>query len=144
MTTVSFRIDDRTKRRLDTLQARHGVKLSHVFRAGVADKLAELERFYAARRAAHPEEAVVEVLSDNPAVEKVVLFGSRARGDATERADIDVAVSAPDLDAGGWLDLLASLEEAETLLVIDAVHLEEAQPPFREEILRTGKVIYER
>ena len=33
-------------------------------------------------------------------VEKIILFGSRARGDHTERSDIDLAVSGGDFDKG--------------------------------------------
>ena len=35
-------------------------------------------------------------------VEKIILFGSRARGDHTERSDIDLAVSGGDFDGFYW------------------------------------------
>ena len=55
--------------------------------------------------------------------EKIVLFGSRARGDHTERSDIDLAVYGmpPEGRAGFRLDL----EELPTLLKFDVVHVDE-------------------
>jgi len=77
-----------------------------------------------------------------PAVERVWLFGSRAQGGADPRSDIDVAVACPDERA--WFDLLDRLEELPTLLRIDATRLEDAEPAFREEVARTGRLIHER
>lgn len=79
-----------------------------------------------------------------PAVERLVLFGSRAKGDAEARSDIDIAVSCPTADTDNWLDICRVAEEAETLLKIDLVRLEDASPAFRRRIQREGKVLYER
>lgn len=38
---------------------------------------------------------LVERLARHPAVRRVILFGSRARGDHRERSDIDFAFDAP-------------------------------------------------
>ena len=73
-------------------------------------------------------------------VQKVVLFGSRARGDNWERSDIDLAVSGGDIPRFA-LDLD---EEVWTLLLFDVVNLDEpVQPSLLEEIARDGVVIYE-
>jgi predicted nucleotidyltransferase len=90
------------------------------------------EAMLAARLAAHPE------------VRRVILFGSRARGTAAERADVDLAIEAPGASARQWLDLLAELDDAPTLLSIDAVRLEEAPAPLRSRIAAEGRVLYER
>lgn len=80
-----------------------------------------------------------------PWVRRIILYGSRARGDTAERSDIDLAVEAPWATRRQWLDLWFFLvEEAETLLRVDAVRLEEAPPELKERILAEGKVIYER
>ena len=49
MKTLSIRIDDETKRRLDALTAKHGINKSHVVRQALVAKLEELEDFYLVR-----------------------------------------------------------------------------------------------
>ncbi|MDX1655779.1 MAG: nucleotidyltransferase domain-containing protein [Candidatus Competibacteraceae bacterium] len=83
-------------------------------------------------------------LADDPAVERIVLYGSRARGDHESRSDVDLAIAAPKADDRHWLQLVFDLEEADTLLAINPVRLEEVSADFRERILREGRVLYER
>ncbi|MDO4492392.1 MAG: nucleotidyltransferase domain-containing protein [Clostridia bacterium] len=72
-------------------------------------------------------------------LDRLILFGSRARGDHRERSDIDLAVLGGDtarfaLDAD---------EETSTLLRFDIVDLGGAvQPELLESIRRDGKVLY--
>ena len=42
--------------------------------------------------------ATLDLIRAVPAVRRIVVFGSRAVGDEEERSDIDLAISAPDLD----------------------------------------------
>lgn len=74
-------------------------------------------------------------------ITKVILFGSRARGDNRERSDIDLAIS------GGNV-VLFSLdieEEVPTLLFFDVVDLDgPIQPELLDSIRREGVVIYEK
>ena len=74
--------------------------------------------------------------------EAILLFGSRARGDAEPRSDIDLAVAASALTRTEWLRVVDALEETETLLPIQAVLLGAAPPALRERILREGVVLY--
>ena len=74
-------------------------------------------------------------------VEKVILFGSRARGDNKERSDIDLAVE------GGNTALFAveADEIINTLLMFDIVDLGGfVQDELRQSIEREGKIIYEK
>ena len=87
---------------------------------------------------------LVGLLSARPEVEQVILFGSRARGDAEERSDIDLAIVAPAALPRQWLDIAFLLEQADTLLPIDVVRWEEAAAPLREKILAEGEILYER
>lgn len=91
-----------------------------------------------------PAQAVVRQLLDIAEVERVWLFGSRARGDAAPRSDIDLGIAAPGATAERWHQILARIEDAPTLLPVDVTRLEEASPAFREEILRTGHLLHER
>lgn len=84
-------------------------------------------------------------LARHPAVERVWLFGSRARGDHLERSDIDLAIEAPAMAELDWLRIKLDFEdEAPTLLLIDLVRLDDAPKDLREQILEEGRIIYER
>lgn len=74
-------------------------------------------------------------------VQRVLLFGSRARGDFLEKSDIDLAVS------GGEKALFAFdvNETTSTLLMFDIVDLDkEIQPRLRAAIEREGILLYEK
>ena len=72
---------------------------------------------------------------------KVILFGSRARGDFKERSDIDLAVSGGDISGFA----LAVDEETDTLLQYDVVNLDSrVDEALLENIERDGKVLYEK
>ena len=72
---------------------------------------------------------------------RVVLFGSRARGDSWERSDVDLAVAGGDVVRFS-LDVD---EELPTLLMFDVVNLDgPVQPELLEEIQRDGVLLYEK
>lgn len=74
-------------------------------------------------------------------VSSVVLFGSRARGDFSEKSDIDLAVSGGDF----CLFCLDVQEEAPTLLSFDFVNLDDPiGAKLRESIELEGRVLYEK
>jgi uncharacterized protein len=84
-------------------------------------------------------------LGRHPAVQRVWLFGSRARGDSFERSDIDLAVEAPEIDRGEWENLHLDLEEgAETLLLIDVVLIDDLPESFGRRVRREERLLYER
>jgi predicted nucleotidyltransferase len=87
---------------------------------------------------------LVARLSAEPSVLRVILFGSRARGDAEQRSDVDLAVEAPSLSGREWLRLLDMAEAADTLLSIDLVRLEEAPEELRARIASEGRTLHER
>ena len=73
-------------------------------------------------------------------VQKVILFGSRARGNFKEKSDIDLAVQ-----GGDFIRFMLDVnEETSTLLKFDIVNLdEEIQNELRESIKKEGKIVYE-
>lgn len=74
-------------------------------------------------------------------VEKVLLFGSRARGDFKRTSDIDLAVSGGDFDRF----VLDVDEETTTLLMFDIIDLDrEMQSELRESIEKEGVILYEK
>lgn len=60
-----------------------------------------------------------------PFIEAIYLYGSRARGDHRSRSDIDLAIVCPQADRSQWQQILNIIEEADTLLAIDAIRLDE-------------------
>jgi len=87
---------------------------------------------------------LIERLAARPEVRRVVLFGSRSRGDAEDRSDIDLAVEAPDASQRQCLEIFDQLEELDTLLKIDLVWWEQASLELKKRIAREGEVLYER
>ncbi|MGN0574605.1 MAG: nucleotidyltransferase family protein [Ruminococcus sp.] len=74
-------------------------------------------------------------------VEKVVLFGSRARGSNTDRSDIDIAVYGGDFE-GFYFDIK---EKVHSLLMFDIVEADrKISEELQKEIERDGVVIYEK
>ena len=75
--------------------------------------------------------------------EKIVLFGSRARGDHRERSDIDLAVFGmpPDAQARFW----AAVDELPTLLKFDITHVvPDMDQNFLKNIEHDGVALYEK
>jgi predicted nucleotidyltransferase len=87
---------------------------------------------------------VLAALAVRPAVRRVWLFGSRARGDHAPRSDIDLAVEAPDAGAVEWDAIAQIVDEAPTLLGVDLVRLDGASPALQERIRAEGQVLLER
>jgi predicted nucleotidyltransferase len=149
--SITFRIEERLRQRLDRLVETLGLNRSHILREAMTAKIEELEalarhkrRLAARAGTGRPEEAVRERLLAFPEVAEAIVFGSRAIGDAEERSDLDLAISCPGITRRRWVEIADAVERAETLIPIDLVWLEEAPAALREEIRRTGKVLYER
>lgn len=82
-------------------------------------------------------------LKAQPCVEAIYLYGSRARGDALERSDIDLAIACPNAKAGDWLEILAIAEEADTLLHVDVTRYDEIpEGGFKQRIDRDKQVLF--
>lgn len=83
----------------------------------------------------------IRTLAERYHVDKVILFGSRARGDYQRVSDIDLAVSGGDRVRFA----LAVEEETSTLLKYDVVDLDgTVQSELRESIIQEGRVLYEK
>lgn len=80
-------------------------------------------------------------LAQKCGMEKVILFGSRARGDYTRISDIDLAVLGGDIVSFS----LAVEEEVSTLLTFDVVDLSsEIADGLLHSIRKEGIVLYEK
>lgn len=86
-------------------------------------------------------EREIEGFAQKHAIQKVILFGSRARGTHTERSDIDIAVSGGDFDSFYW-DIK---EHAHTLLKFDVVDLDAGiSEELENAIQKDGVTLYEK
>ena len=74
-------------------------------------------------------------------LQRVILFGSRARGTHGERSDIDIAVSGGNFSGFYWdID-----EKARTLLMFDIIDLDKGiSEELQKEIQRDGVIVYEK
>lgn len=91
-----------------------------------------------------PHYGFVERIAALPFVESIILYGSRARGDARARSDIDLAISAPRAEAQDWQRLIDLIDDADTLLGIDCVRLDAlpADDRLRRNIETEGVTLY--
>ncbi len=89
------------------------------------------------------EALIVDAIVRRIKPQRIVLFGSRARGDAHERADYDIAIVGEALTPIILAQIRADMEKLPTLLSIDIVWMNRANAVLRERILSEGKIIYE-
>ena len=87
---------------------------------------------------------LIEKLSHVPTIKRIILFGSRARNDAEDRSDIDIAIDCPTATDLEWTHIYFIADEIDTLLKIDMIRYDTASQELREKIQLEGKVLYER
>ncbi len=85
-------------------------------------------------------EQIVKVILKHDKPKRIVLFGSRARGDFSPVSDIDLAVECV---KSATLIKEVLDEEVDTLLKFDVVDLSKVPDYLREEIEKEGIVLYE-
>ncbi len=92
---------------------------------------------------AHVCQCYWEYFAKFPTVDKVLIYGSRAKGNYESGSDIDFAVDAPNLTRQDWVNLHLGIEELPVVFTTDCVWLQDiSDEKFREKILRDGKVFY--
>ena len=80
-----------------------------------------------------------------PFIEEIWVYGSRARGDHSERSDIDLAVICPSATEKEWLEVSRVIEEADTLLKIDCVRFDTlSNLQLKDNIIKFKKIIYKK
>ena len=83
----------------------------------------------------------ITMFAKKHSIQKVILFGSRARGTHRERSDIDIAVYGGNFDSFYW-DIK---ENVHSLLIFGIVEADgDISEELREEIVKDGVVIYEK
>ena len=88
---------------------------------------------------------IIKVLTDELVPDRLILFGSRAKGNEHKGSDIDIAVKGgKSLDHREERKLKEKIEEVSGIYFVDIVFLEKISKDFRDMIMETGKVVYEK
>lgn len=89
-------------------------------------------------------EQIVEIVLEHVPAKKIIIYGSRARGDFKRTSDIDIAVECYDVNSEtGILNEILN-EQLTTLLKCEVVNLKRISAKLRREILEEGLVLYEK
>ncbi|MCP4652489.1 MAG: nucleotidyltransferase domain-containing protein [Candidatus Omnitrophica bacterium] len=87
---------------------------------------------------------VVEILLKRLSPERVILFGSRGKGENNPRSDFDFAVFCPAPGISKEREVKEEIDKISGLYKVDIVYIKRVEEEFKEIIISTGKVIYER
>ena len=90
-------------------------------------------------------ENIISVFKENIKIDKVVLFGSRAKGNYSNGSDIDVSLVGKDLSINDILDLSIQLDEFDFPYKFDIlIYNTIKEKALIEHIDRAGIVLYEK
>ena len=76
-------------------------------------------------------------------IEKVLIFGSRSKGNYRAGSDIDLAVIGKDIDYNLLLSILCEIDDLDLLYNVDLLDYQKKKgTPFGDHIDRVGQVFY--
>ncbi len=75
-------------------------------------------------------------------IDKVVLFGSRARKDNTLKSDIDICIYSLSMTKQEFSKIKYEINELPILFKIDIVHFEQINDKLKENILKEEKLLF--
>ena len=88
---------------------------------------------------------ISDVLKKHPNIDKVLIFGSRAKGNYTEGSDIDLALIGENISFNELLDINIQVEDLGLLYKVDIVdYSKNIGTAFGEHIDRVGLLFYEK
>lgn len=84
-----------------------------------------------------------QVFSRFPNIDRVLIYGSRARGDFRPHSDIDMAVLAPTMTPSEFSHLWMALDDLPILFRLDvSLHHDVADPQLKHNMLADGVTLY--
>ncbi len=90
-------------------------------------------------------EDICSVFERHANIEKVVIFGSRAKGNYSSGSDIDLAVKGDGISFSQLMDINVGIEDLGLLYKVDVVSYNKVVgTPIAAHIDRVGKVFYEK
>jgi len=88
---------------------------------------------------------ILSIFQKNERINKIILFGSRAKGTYEMGSDIDLAISGSELKTNDILDLSNELEELDLPYKFDLIILERIkEKSLLEHICRVGVVLFDK
>lgn len=87
---------------------------------------------------------IISILKSNLSPQKIYLFGSRSKGNSTLQSDFDFAIQCDKIDSSIKNTIIKEIENISGLYKIDIVYLDEVEEEFKNIILKSGTVVYER
>ena len=106
-------------------------------------RLQKIDHFVSINKISHFLTWLKKMPTFHSEIQHIILFGSFARGDATDISDIDLAISLT--NATPWSTIAEKIRENKlTLKKIDLICLEKISEKFKKKILKEGITIYER
>jgi predicted nucleotidyltransferase len=69
-------------------------------------------------------QSILATSLSHPKVQRVILYGSRARGDYHQGSDIDIAIDAPDMNHKEFVLLWNELDDLPIIYPMDIVHIQ--------------------
>lgn len=89
---------------------------------------------------------IIKITSNYKNINRIVLFGSRARGDNTDKSDYDIAVFSKNQDVSEQSKFLEDIDNIDTLNKIDVVFIKEnhLNSDLYDNIMKDGVVIMDK
>lgn len=90
-----------------------------------------------------PLQSLIQKIIEITKPTKLILFGSRARGDHRANSDVDLCVMKKSCSEDDWNSLLISIQDdPHTLLKVDLVEFETLSKVYQDEISKNGVILY--
>ncbi|PJA23847.1 MAG: DNA polymerase III subunit beta [Alphaproteobacteria bacterium CG_4_10_14_0_2_um_filter_63_37] len=85
-----------------------------------------------------------QVFAEFPAIDRVLIFGSRAKGHFKDGSDIDLAVLAPGLSDADFTVLWSRLDDLPLVFKLDVLHWDRlGNERLKAKVLGEGRVLFE-
>ncbi len=98
-------------------------------------------------RSPHPPPKIIpaQYIVQSGLAERIILFGSRARGDHRQNSDFDIAVIWTNQDSQAVLKFKSELvEKSLTLYKVDLLDLNSTSPQYVADIVKEGRVLWQK
>ncbi len=87
---------------------------------------------------------IVSILIEYLHPKRIILFGSRAKKREHRYSDFDIGVEGANMDIRTERRVKEMLDKKMAIYTVDLINLDKADEEFREMVLKTGRVLYER